>query len=48
MTRLEVVALFLALSKLCDKQDLESVTEVVKAVLKEAQREDGTGKTEIK
>jgi hypothetical protein len=44
MTRIEVIALFSALAKLCEKNDLESVTEVVKEVLQEARRDDKSEK----
>ena len=37
MNRIEIVGLFTALKKLCDKRDLESITEVVDSVLDEAQ-----------
>jgi hypothetical protein len=42
MTRIEVIALFSALSKLCEKEDLKSVAEVVNEVLEEARRSEGT------
>ena len=36
MTKIEVLALFSALSKLCEKEDLQSVKEVINEVLEEA------------
>ena len=41
MNRVEMLALFSALSKLCEKEEFESVTEVVEEVLREVRREDG-------
>ena len=40
VTRIEIIALFSALAKLCEKKDLESVTEVVNEVLQEARKDD--------
>jgi len=40
MTRIELIALFSALSKLCEKKDLDSVTEVINEVLAEARKKD--------
>ncbi len=39
MNRIEIVGLFTALEKLCDKNDLESVKQVVSEVLREARSE---------
>ena len=36
MNRIEIVGLFTALESLCEKEDLESIRKVVKAVLYEA------------
>ena len=39
MDRIEIVGLFTALECLCDKNDMDSIKTVVKAVLKEARDE---------
>lgn len=39
MNRIEIVGLFMALKKLCDKNDLDAVKDVIEAVLEEAQSE---------
>ena len=39
MNRIEIVALFMSLQKFLEKDDVESVKEIVDAVLKEAQRD---------
>jgi hypothetical protein len=36
VNRIEIVGLFTALSKLCQKKDIESIEEIVNAVLNEA------------
>ncbi len=36
MNRIEIVGLFTALKKLCEKKDMESIEEIVDAVLNEA------------
>jgi hypothetical protein len=36
VNRIEIVGLFTALKKLCEKQDMESIEEIVDAVLNEA------------
>ena len=40
MNRLELLALLLSLDKLCDKKDLDSVSEVIKELLREARKTD--------
>jgi len=40
MNRIELIALFSALSKFCEKKDYESVEEIVNEVLKEARKKD--------
>ena len=40
LTKLEIIALFSALAKLCEKNDLESVSEVVNEVLQEARNQN--------
>jgi len=44
MTRIDILALFTALKKLCEKGDIESVQEVIDEVLREVKKEDKTGK----
>ena len=39
MNRIELIALFKSLKRLCDKEDLEGLKDVVETVLNEAQRE---------
>ena len=43
MNRIEIIGLFTALKQLCDKEDMEGVKEVVKAVLEEARSKDDKG-----
>jgi len=40
MNRIEIVGLFTALERLCDKKDLEGIEGIVKAVLNEAKTKD--------
>jgi hypothetical protein len=47
MTRIEIIALFSALDKLCDNGDIKSIKEVVQEVLKEAGKDDKAFKQEI-
>jgi len=44
MTRIEIIALFSALAKLCKKEDWEGVTDVINEVLQEARKDDKTNK----
>ena len=39
MTRVELIALFTALAKLCEKGDLDGVKEVINVVLQESKSE---------
>ena len=40
MTRIELIALFSALSKLCETENFDSVKEVINEVLEEARKKD--------
>jgi hypothetical protein len=37
MNRIEIVGMFTALSRLCEKKDMEGIEKIVNAVLEEAQ-----------
>ena len=46
MNRIEIVGLFTALERLCEKKDLEGIEGIVKAVLDEAKLKKGKDKNE--